>query len=95
RDQVVEYKPLRSRPDDTEVIVRTLVKGKGEPLQLDYRLEKAGDTWKIYDVNVLGAWLVQTYQSNFAEEVNANGIDGLISKLTERNKQLSNKKSAG
>jgi phospholipid transport system substrate-binding protein len=95
RDQVVEYKPMRSRPDDTEVIVRTLVKGKGEPLQLDYRLEKVGDTWKIYDVNVLGAWLVQTYQSNFAEEVNANGIDGLISKLTERNKQLSNKKSAG
>jgi phospholipid transport system substrate-binding protein len=94
RDQVVEYKPMRSRPEDTEVIVRTVVKGKGEPLQLDYRLEKIGDSWKIYDVNVLGAWLVQTYQSNFAEEVNANGIDGLIVKLTERNKQLSAKKSA-
>ncbi len=95
RDQVVEFKPMRSRPEDTEVIVRTVVKGKGDPLQLDYRLEKAGNAWKIYDVNVLGAWLVQTYQSNFAEEVNANGIDGLIAKLTERNKQLASKKAAG
>ncbi len=95
RDQVVEYKPLRARPDDTEVIVRTVVKGKGDPIQLDYRLEKVGEVWKIYDVNVLGAWLVQTYQSNFAEEVNANGIDGLIGKLSERNKQLANKKVAG
>ncbi|MEY4766081.1 MAG: hypothetical protein RI907_2754 [Pseudomonadota bacterium] len=93
RDQVVEFKPVRSRPEDTEVVVRTVVKGKGDPIQLDYRLEKAGDTWKIYDVNVLGAWLVQTYQSNFAEEVNANGIDGLITKLTERNKQLASKKA--
>ncbi len=95
RDQVVEFKPMRSRPEDTEVIVRTVVKGKGDPLQLDYRLEKVGNAWKIYDVNVLGAWLVQTYQSNFAEEVNANGIDGLIAKLTERNKQLASKKAAG
>ncbi len=95
RDQVVEFKPMRSRPEDTEVIVRTVVKGKGDPLQLDYRLEKVGNAWKIYDVNVLGAWLVQTYQSNFAEEVNANGIDGLIAKLTERNKQLATKKAAG
>jgi len=95
RDQVVEYKPLRARPEDTEVIVRTVVKGKGDPIQLDYRLEKVGEVWKIYDVNVLGAWLVQTYQSNFAEEVNANGIEGLITKLVERNKQLANKKVAG
>jgi phospholipid transport system substrate-binding protein len=95
RDQVVEYKPLRARPEDTEVIVRTVVKGKGDPIQLDYRLEKVGEVWKIYDVNVLGAWLVQTYQSNFAEEVNANGIEGLIGKLVERNKQLANKKVAG
>ncbi len=92
RDQVVDFKPVRAQPTDTEVVVRTLVKGKGDPIQIDYRLEKTGDTWKIYDVNVLGAWLVQTYQSNFAEEVNANGIDGLIAKLTERNKQLAAKK---
>jgi phospholipid transport system substrate-binding protein len=95
KDQVVEFKPMRSRPEDTEVVVRTVVKGKGDPIQIDYRLEKAGDAWKIYDVNVLGAWLVQTYQSSFAQEVNASGIDGLIGKLVERNKQLANKKATG
>jgi phospholipid transport system substrate-binding protein len=95
RDQVVEFKPMRSRPEDTEVVVRTIVRGKGDPIQLDYRLERSGDSWKIYDVNVLGAWLVQTYQSSFAQEINASGVDGLIAKLVERNKQLANKKATG
>lgn len=95
KDQTVEYKPMRNRPEDTDVVVRTVVRGKGDPIQLDYRLEKAGDSWKIYDVNVLGAWLVQTYQSSFAQEVNASGIDGLIAKLVERNKQLAAKKVTG
>lgn len=95
KDQTIEYKPMRNRPEDTDVVVRTVVRGKGDPVQLDYRLEKAGDGWKIYDVNVLGAWLVQTYQSSFAQEVNASGIDGLIGKLVERNKQLAAKKVAG
>lgn len=93
KDQTVEYRPVRSRPEDTEVVVRTLVRGQGEPIQIDYRLEKAADGWKIYDVNVLGAWLVQTYQSSFAQEVNASGIDGLIAKLVERNKQLAARKA--
>ena len=88
KDQVIEYLPSRARPTDTDVIVRTVVKGKGDPIQLNYRLEKAGSTWKVYDVNVLGAWLVQTHQSSFAQEINASGIDGLISKLAERNRQL-------
>jgi phospholipid transport system substrate-binding protein len=95
KDQVVEFKPMRSQPGDTEVVVRTIVRGKGDPIQLDYRLERSGDSWKIYDVNVLGAWLVQTYQSSFAQEVNASGVDGLIAKLAERNKQLAGKKVAG
>jgi phospholipid transport system substrate-binding protein len=95
RDQVVEFKPMRSHPEDTEVVVRTIVRGKGDPIQLDYRLERAGDSWKIYDVNVLGAWLVQTYQSSFAQEINASGVEGLIAKLIERNKQLAAKKVAG
>lgn len=92
KDQTVEYKPMRSRPEDTEVVVRSLVRGQGEPIQIDYRLEKVGSGWKVYDVNVLGAWLVQTYQSSFAQEVSASGIDGLIAKLAERNKQLATKK---
>jgi phospholipid transport system substrate-binding protein len=66
--------------------VRTEIKGKGEPIQLDYRLEKAGTGWKIYDVNVLGVWLVEQYKGQFAQDINAGGIDSLIAKLAERNK---------
>ena len=95
KDQTIEYKPKRSRPEDTEVVVRTLVRNKGDTIQLDYRLEKADGGWKIYDVNVLGAWLVQTSQSSFAQEVTASGVDGLIGKRVERNKQLAAKKVAG
>ena len=82
-------KPLRAAPDDKEVIVRTLITGRGDPVQLDYRLEKTpgvGAGWKIYNLNVLGVWLVDTYRSQFAQEINAKGIDGLIVSLTERNK---------
>jgi phospholipid transport system substrate-binding protein len=88
KDQTVQLKPLRANPGDTEVVVRTEIKGKGEPVQLDYRLEKAGDSWKIYDVNVLGVWLVEQYRSSFNQEIAASGIDGLIAKLAERNKAL-------
>ena len=82
-------KPLRAAPDDKEVIVRTLITGRGDPVQLDYRLEKTpgvGAGWKIYNLNVLGVWLVETYRSQFAQEISAKGIDGLIATLTERNK---------
>jgi len=84
-----EIRPLRASPEDKEVIVRTLVKGRGDPVQLDYRLEKTpgeGAGWKIYNLNVLGVWLVDTYRSQFAQEINAKGIDGLIATLSERNK---------
>ena len=86
KDQTVELKPMRAAASDTEVVVRTEVRGKGEPIQLDYRLEKTGSSWKIYDVNVLGIWLVDNYRNSFAQEINAGGIDGLINKLAERNK---------
>lgn len=82
-------KPLRAAPEDKEVIVRTVIKGRGDPIQLDYRLEKTpgvGAGWKIFNMNVLGVWLVDTYRSQFAQEINAKGIDGLIATLTERNK---------
>jgi phospholipid transport system substrate-binding protein len=91
RDQTVELKPLRSKPEDTEVVVRTEIRGRGEPIQLDYRMEKAAEGWKIFDVNVLGVWLVENYRSSFAQEISANGIDGLIAKLAERNKAAANK----
>ena len=85
-DQTIELKPMRSTPTDEEVVVRTEIRGKGDPIQLDYRLAKAGASWKIYDVNVLGVWLVENYRNSFAQEIGANGIDGLIGKLAERNK---------
>lgn len=86
RDQTLSFKPMRMRPEDTEVVVRSEVRGRGDPIQLDYRLEKAGDSWKIYDLNVLGVWLVETYRTQFAQEIGAKGIDGLIASLAERNK---------
>jgi phospholipid transport system substrate-binding protein len=86
KDQVVELRPYRAGADDTEVVVKTQIKGKGEPIQLDYRLEKTEAGWKIYDVNVLGVWLVEQYRSSFAQEIGATGIDGLIGKLADKNK---------
>lgn len=87
KDQVVELQPMRSAADDTEVVVRTRVKGKGDAIQLDYRLEKTDAGWKIYDVNVLGVWLADTsFKSDFAPVVGKDGIDGLIRHLAERNK---------
>jgi phospholipid transport system substrate-binding protein len=89
-DQTVAVRPFRGSPDDKEVLVRTEVRGSGDPVQLDYRLEKTpGEAggWKIYNLNVLGVWLVDTYRSQFAQEINAKGIDGLIAALAERNKR--------
>jgi len=82
----IDFKPMRPSPDENDAIVRTEIRGSGEPIQLDYRLEKSTGAWKIYDVNVLGVWLVQNYRNSFAQEVNAGGVDGLIAKLVERNK---------
>ena len=88
-DQTIFVKPMRAAVEDKEVVVRTEVKGRGDAIQLDYRLEKTpgeGAGWKIYNLNVLGAWLVETYRSDFSQQINAKGIDGLIATLTERNK---------
>jgi phospholipid transport system substrate-binding protein len=88
-DITVNVKPFRGSADDKEVLVRTEIKGKGDPIELDYRLEKTpgeGAGWKIYNLNVLGVWLVETYRSQFAQEINAKGLDGLITTLSERNK---------
>jgi phospholipid transport system substrate-binding protein len=89
QDHKVELRPFRAQPGDTDVLVRTnIVASRGDPIQIDYRLEKVDAGWKIYDVNILGVWLVENYKTQFASEINANGVDGLIKTLTERNKQL-------
>jgi len=86
-DQTIVVKPLRAAADDKEVLVRTEVRGKGDPIQLDYRVEKAADgSWRVYNMNVLGIWLVENYKTQFAQEINAKGIDGLIASLADRNK---------
>jgi len=85
-EQTIDVKPLREAAGATEVVVRTEVLGRGAPAQLDYRLEKVGTSWKIYDLNVVGVWLVAAYRTQFAQEINARGIDGLIVSLSERNK---------
>ena len=86
-DQAIVVKPLRAADDDKEVLVRTEVRGKGDPIQLDYRVEKAaGGGWKVYNMNVMGIWLVENYKTQFAQEINAKGIDGLIASLADRNK---------
>ena len=86
QDQTISVKPSRAQAGDTEVIVRTEILGRGEPIQLDYRMEKTPSGWKIYDLNVLGVWLVETYRTQFAQEISARGIDGLIATLALRNK---------
>jgi phospholipid transport system substrate-binding protein len=83
-DQTVTVRPFRGSADDKEVLVRTEIQGRGDPVQLDYRLEKTpgqGAGWKVYNLNVLGVWLVDTYRTQFAQEINKSGIDGLISAL--------------
>ena len=96
RDQTtVALKPMRSQPTDNEVVVRTEVRNSaGEPVQLDYRLEKDGDTWRVYDINVGGIWLVEQYRNSFAQEIGANGVEGLITKLAEKNKAAGGKSAA-
>lgn len=101
KDQRVEFKPLCADPANTEVEVRSqVVQARSEPIQMNYRLIKAANRWKIYDVNILGAWLIETYKGTFAAEVNKGGIDGLIRALAEKNRKLADsamraRKSAG
>ena len=93
-DQTIALKPFRSSPDDKEVVVRSEIRGRGDPVQLDYRLEKTpgqGAGWRIYNLNVLGVWLVETYRSQFAQEISSKGLDGLIAALSDRNKSNAKK----
>ncbi len=93
-DQVIALKPLRAAPEDKEAVVRSEVRGSGEPIQLDYRLEKTpgqGSGWRIFNINVMGVWLVETYKSQFSQEINAKGVDGLIESLAARNKSNTKK----
>lgn len=95
-DQQIVVRPLRAAAEDKEVVVRSEVHGRGDAVQLEYRMEKTpgqGAGWKIYNLNVMGIWLVETYRSQFGQEINAKGLDGLIAALVQRNK--TNDKKSG
>ena len=92
RDQTVQFKALRAAPDDKEVIVKTVVLGRGDPVPLDYRLEKTDKGWKVYDMNIMGVWLVEAYRNQFSNQISQSGIDGLVKFLQDRNKQLASAK---
>ena len=92
KDLKVVVKPLRGAANEGEVLVRTELRGGTEPVPIDYRLEKSPDSgsgWRIYNLNVAGVWLVDTYRTQFAQEINARGIEGLISSLSARNQSRS------
>jgi len=90
KDQTMTFRPLRMEPSDTNVEVRSEVRlpRRPEPVEVSYRLRKTASGWKIYDVNVMGAWLSETYRTTFASEISRGGIDGLIRTLEEKNRQL-------
>jgi phospholipid transport system substrate-binding protein len=85
KDQTLTFRPLRAAPGAADVIVRSDLRGRGDPIQLDYRVEKVQGEWKIYDLNVMGIWLVETYRTQFAQVISSRGIDGLIDALAQRN----------
>lgn len=92
RDQRIEYLPFRADPADTDVAVHARVmSSRGEPLNFGYRLIKSANGWKVYDVNVMGVWLVQTFKESFAAEIQKSGMDGLIKALADKNKSLATK----
>ena len=88
RDQVVEFKPLRARPEDTEVTVRTEIKQKGaQPVGIDYEMQKTAAGWKVFDVKVAGVSLITTYKDDFSSQIRESGVDGLIKTLSSKNRQ--------
>ena len=92
RDQAVEYRPLHMQPDDTDVVVKSLInQSGGKPVTVDYRMQKSDAGWKVYDVVVGDLSLVQSYRGSFNTEVQKGGIDGLVKALTEKNKQLASR----
>jgi phospholipid transport system substrate-binding protein len=89
---VVKYKPTRNLGDGEMLVRSEVVQPGGEPIQIDYYIEKAGNSWKVFDINVLGARLVENYRGTFRTEINQNGIDGLIKSLAALNKPAADAK---
>jgi phospholipid transport system substrate-binding protein len=89
KNQTIEYRPLRMAPTDTDVLVRSVIKQPtGQPISVDYSMEKQGAAWKIYDVKIEGISLVENYRNTFNSEIQRTGVDGLIKVLSDKNKSL-------
>jgi phospholipid transport system substrate-binding protein len=95
RNQTIEFKPLRAQPNDTEVTVKTqILQPGGQPVGVDYSLEKRAEGWKVYDIVIEGVSLVTNYRGQFSNEIRQSGMDGLIQKLVEKNKGAADKVSS-
>lgn len=87
KDQTVQVEPMRAGAAESgEVLVKSKIRGSGEPIPLDYRLENSTGSWKIWDVNVSGLWLVANFQGQFKPVISSGGIDGVIKALVDLNK---------
>jgi phospholipid transport system substrate-binding protein len=92
RNQTIDVKPLKASAD-AEVVVKTaVIQSGGQPIPIDYSMEKTPSGWKVYDVLIDGVSLVTNYRSSFNTEINTNGVDGLIKSLTDRNAKNASKK---
>ena len=93
RNQTIDVKPLKAAAADSEVVVKTaVIQSGGQPIPIDYSMEKGAGGWKVYDVLIDGVSLVTNYRSSFNSEIQASGIDGLIKSLTARNAKNASKK---
>ena len=87
KNQAVEYRALKVAPDEADVVVKSLIKQpSGQPVSVDYRMEKTDRGWKVYDVKIEGISLVENYRNTFNSEVQRSGVDGLIKSLTDKNR---------
>ena len=95
KNQTIDYKPLRMADGATSVSVKTaIVQPGGQPIAVDYSLEKKADAWKVYDIVIEGVSLVTNYRGQFAQEIRQNGLDSLIKKLGDKNKAAAAKNAA-
>ncbi|PSB91572.1 MlaC/ttg2D family ABC transporter substrate-binding protein [Candidatus Pandoraea novymonadis] len=88
RDQQVFFKSYRGHPSDMDAVIYTEVLNNSQPIQINYRLTKTPVGWKVYDINVMGAWLIEAYRGQFAAKVNSGGVDGLINFLVDCNQRF-------
>ena len=86
-EQRFDYRPLRAKPTDTDVIVNVRVMQQGaQPVPIDYSMEKTSSGWKVYDVMVGGVSLVANYRTEFNNTVREAGIEGLIKNMQAKNR---------